>query len=140
MTKRYLVLKSKIKTETFTPAEFIAKSITYGVLGAEQVYLLSQDSRGPKGKISLQQTLYGIPQDKFIGTKGILSKTHPLVRGDELLILLRKIFSFVKGHVHSISTENPIPITKGNGQTTTEIDEILNGAENSILNQNIRIN
>ena len=138
--KAILGPQSKIKTETFTPAEFIAKSITYGVLGAQRVYLLSQDSTGPKGQISLQQTLYGIPQDKFIGTKGILSKTHPLVRGDELLILLRKIFSFVKGHVHSISTENPIPITKGNGQTTTEIDEILNGAENSILNQNIRIN
>ena len=138
--KAILGPQSKIKTETFTPSEFIAKSITYGVLGAEQVYLLSQDSRGPKGKINLQQTLYGIPQDKFIGSNGILYKTHPLVRGDELLILLRKIFSFVKGHVHSISTENPIPITKGNGQTTTEIDAILNGAENTMLNKNIRIN
>ena len=111
------------------------------MLGAQRVYLLSQDSRGPKGQISLQQTLYGIPQDKFIGDEKSLSNiTYPSVRGDELLILLRKIFSFVKGHVHSISTENPIPITKGNGQTTTEIDAILNGAENTMLNQNIRIN
>jgi len=133
--------QSKIKTETFTPAEFTPSSITYGVLGAQRVYLLSQDSTGPKGQISLQQTLYGIPQDKFIGDEKSLSNiTYPSVRGDELLILLRKIFSFVKGHVHSIATVPPIPVAAGNGQTTTEIDQILADAENSILNQNIRIN
>lgn len=133
--------QSKIKTETFTPAEFNPSSITYGVLGAQRVYLLSQDSTGPKGQISLQQTLYGIPQDKFIGDeKSLLNTTYPTVRGDELMILLRKIFSYVKGHVHAIATVPPIPVAAGNGQTTTEIDQILADAENSILNQNIRIN
>jgi hypothetical protein len=133
--------QSKIKKETFIPAEFTPSSITYGVLGAQRVYLLSQDSTGPKGQISLQQTLYGIPQDKFIGDEKSLSNiTYPSVRGDVLISLLRKIVSYVKGHVHAISTVPPIPVAAGNGQTTTEIDQILADAENSILNQNIRIN
>lgn len=133
--------QTKIKKETYTPAEFTPSSITYGVLGAQRVYLLSQDSTGPKGQISLQQTLYGIPQDKFIGDEKSLSNiTYPSVRGDELMILLRKIFSFVKGHVHQIATKPPVPVAAGNGQTTTEIDQILADAENNILNQNIRIN
>jgi hypothetical protein len=133
--------QTKIIKETFTPAEITPSSITYGVLGAQRVYLLSQDSTGPKGQISLRQTLYGIPQEKFIGDEKSLSNiTYPSVRGDELMILLRKIFSFVKGHVHQIATKPPVPVAAGNGQTTTEIDQILADAENNILNQNIRIN
>jgi hypothetical protein len=34
----------------------------------------------------------------------------------------------------------PIPVAAGNGQTSVEIDTILADAENTILNQNIRIN
>ena len=133
--------QADVKTETVTPAEFNPSSITYGILGGQRIYLLSQDSTGPKGQISLQQTLYGIPQDKFIGDeKSISNQTYPTVRGDQLMILLRKIFSYVKGHVHSVATVPPIPVASGNGQTTTEIDQILADAENSILNQNIRIN
>jgi hypothetical protein len=139
--KALLGPQSMIKKERYTPAEFTPSSITYGVLGAQRVYLLSQDSTGPKGQISLQQTLYGIPQDKFIGDEKSLSNiTYPSVRGDVLISLLRKIVSYVKGHVHAISTVPPIPVAAGNGQTTTEIDQILADAENSILNQNIRIN
>ena len=132
---------SEIKTNTITPAEYNPSSITYGVLGAQRVYLLSQDSAGPKGQIDLQKTLYGIPQDRFVGDEtSIESKTYPTVRGDELMELLRKIFSFVKGHVHPIATMQPVPVAAGNGQTTNEIDQILADAENTILNQNIRIN
>jgi hypothetical protein len=54
--KALLGPQSKIKTETFTPAEFVSSSITYGVLGAQRVYLLSQDSTGPKGQISSTPT------------------------------------------------------------------------------------
>ena len=46
----------------------------------------------------------------------------------------------MKGHVHPIATMAPVPVASGNGQTTLEIDSILNQAENIILNQNIRIN
>jgi hypothetical protein len=133
--------QADLKEEITIPTEFIPADITYSVMGAQRMYFMSQDSAGPKGKISLSQTLYGIPQDKFIGDENsILNKTYPVVRGDELMALLRKIFSFVTGHVHPVATMAPVPVASGNGQTTAEINAILADAENTVLNQNIRIN
>ena len=133
--------QADLKEEITIPTEFIPADITYSVMGAQRMYFMSQDSTGPKGKISLSQTLYGIPQDKFIGDENsILNKTYPVVRGDELMSLLRKIFSFVTGHVHPVATMAPVPVAAGNGQTTAEINAILADAENTVLNQNIRIN
>jgi len=34
----------------------------------------------------------------------------------------------------------PVPVSSGNGQTTSEILAILADSQNTILNQNIRIN
>lgn len=130
-----------VENQTITPTEYQPSSISYGVFGGQKLFLLSQDSTGPKGQISLSETLYGIPQDKFIGNeKTIINQTYPTVRGDELMSLLRKMFAFLTGHVHSVSTVPPIPIAAGNGQSSAEISQILADAENSILNQNIRIN
>jgi hypothetical protein len=126
--------------ESYTPTEFKPEAITYGVMGAQRLYLISHDSEGPKGQIDLRDTLYGIPIDKFVGDRDILQKTYPSVRGDLLMELLRKIFDYVKGHVHAISTVPPIPVSAGNGQTTSEIDQLLADAENTVLNQEIRIN
>jgi hypothetical protein len=129
------------KSSVVTPVETSNEDISYGILGGQRVYLLSQASDGPKGKINLTDTLYGIPQDKFIGAGNtILSQSYPMVRGDEMIKLIRKIFSFVTGHVHPIATMAPVPVAAGNGQTVQEINSILAEAENTILNQNIRIN
>jgi len=129
------------KIEEVTPTEWSASDITYGVLGGQRLYLLSQDSEGPKGKISLSDTLYGIGQDKFIGdSNSILNSTYPMVRGDELMSLLRKMFSYITGHVHPVATMPPVPVAAGNGQTSGEINQILANSENTILNQEIRIN
>jgi len=133
--------QSEIKKETITPSNFINDSITYGVLGAQRVYLLSQDSTGPKGQISLQQTLYGIPQDKFIGNEKSLSNmTYPTVRGDLLIILLKQMFKFITSHVHPEANHTPNPMGEGGGITIKDVSDILNDADNTILNQNIRIN
>lgn len=130
-----------LKFDEVTPITYSSADITYGVLGAQKIYLLSHDSAGPKGKISLSDTLYGIPQNKFTGDENsIENKTYPTVRGDQLMILLRKMFSFVTGHVHPTSGVQPDGVATGNGQTTTEIESILSNSENTILNQNIRIN
>lgn len=129
------------KIEEVTPSEWTPSDITYGVLGGQRLYLLSQDSEGPKGKISLSETLYGIGQDKFIGdSNSIENSTYPMVRGDELMKLLRKMFSYITGHVHPVATMPPVPVAAGNGQTSGEINAILADAENTILNQEIRIN
>jgi hypothetical protein len=54
--------------------------------------------------------------------------------------LISKIFDYVTGHVHPIATMSPVPVASGNGQTTQEILSIIANANNTILNQNIRIN
>jgi hypothetical protein len=139
--------QTELKTQTVTPFSFKKNDITYGVLGGQKLYLLSHDSSGPKGMIDLRNSLYGINQDSFVGGAGnsgtensIFEKTYPTVRGDELMKLLMKMFDYVIGHVHPISTMPPVPVSSGNGQTTSEILAILADSQNSILNQNIRIN
>jgi hypothetical protein len=136
-------LTEKVNSFVFRPNE----PVTYATLGAQKLYLLSHDSEGPKGKISLANTLYGIPQDMFVGGFGksgskdsINSKTYPMVRGDKLIELLRKIVDYLGGHVHSISTIPPIPVAAGSGQSLIEINSLLAEAENTILNENIRLN
>lgn len=136
--------QSEVITSTVTPFDFEGSAITYGVLGAQRLYLISQDSEGPKGSEStkLLDSLYGLDQNNFIGkdNKTILNQTYPTVRGDELMTVLRKIMLYVKGHVHPVATMPPVPVAAGNLQSTSEIDQILADAENTILNQNIRIN
>ena len=139
--KPIMGLQSDVVEDTFTPVKISNEDITYSILGGQKIYLFSHDSVGSKGPINLSNTLYGIPQDKFIGDdNSIYNKTYPMVRGDELIKLLRKMFAFVTGHVHPIATMPPIPVTGGNGQTTAEIQSILANAEKIILNNNIRIN
>jgi hypothetical protein len=123
-----------------TKIDVYSSPITYSVLGGQKLYLLSHNITGPKGRIDLTNTIYGIPDIEFTKPGGIHDKTYPTVRGDELIKLLRKIFEFVKGHVHSVSTKPPVEVSSGNGQTTLEIDQLLSDAENTILNQEIRIN
>jgi hypothetical protein len=131
---------TKTNRNVDTPIEVYNSPITYSVMGGQKIYLLSHNSTGPKGRIDLTGTIYGIPQQDFIKDGGIRDKTYPSVRGDQLISLLRKIFEFVKGHVHDISIKPPVPVSAGNGQTTLEIDQLLGDAENTILNQEIRIN
>jgi len=113
--------------------------VTYGTVAADFVYFLSHKTDIPsKQKINLlpKETLYGINQEYF--TKDILPNTDPMVRGNELMKLLTLIVNFLGSHVHNIN-EAPIPI----GVDGTQIDDIrkiLQDADNSILNQNIRIN
>lgn len=113
--------------------------VSYGTLGGDFVYLLSHKSQIPsKNQINLlpKETLYGIDQPYY--TDKILPNTDPMVRGNELMKLLTLIVNFLGSHVHNI---NKAPIGIGtDGTKLEEIRKILQDADNSILNQNIRIN
>ena len=128
------------KTEiTTTENQILNTSTTYSVMGAQKVYLLSHETIGPKGQIILQDTLYGIPSTKFEeGNNSIEKLTYPTVRGDKLIEVLRKLVGFVRDHVHGGPGLSPVPLAGAN--SINEIDSLLNQAENTILNQNIRIN
>ena len=130
-----------LKQEFIRPTEFQDEDITYGALGAQQLYLLSQNSKSPKGKIDLSNTLYGIPQDSFIGAGNTLyDRTYSSVRGEELVILLEKMADFLLNHVHAHSNKSPDENTQGSKTSKKDITESLANVNNTILNQNIRIN
>lgn len=125
--------------ETLRQPKYNPNPVSYGTVGADFVYLLSHKSEIPsKSKINLQpkETLYGIDQDYF--TNNILPNTDPMVRGDELMKLLKLIVDFLGSHVHNIN-KAPIPIGT-DGTKLEEIRTIIQNADNAILNQNIRIN
>ena len=132
-------------TEEVSEPIYTVKPVSYGTIGADFVYMLSHKSQIPsKSKINLEvtggpsltNTLYGISQPYF--TDVILPNTDPMVRGNELMKLLTLIVDFLGSHVHNIN-KAPIPIGT-DGTKLEEIRKILQDADNSILNQNIRIN
>jgi hypothetical protein len=129
-----------LKQQVF-PSSFKSEPVSYGIMGAQKIYLLSQDSTSKKTKINLQDTIYGIPQNAFVrGKNSIQNLTYSSVRGEVLIELLRKMFAFLEGHVHPIAIIKPAKTASGNGQRLEDIETLLNNAESLILNQNIRIN
>jgi hypothetical protein len=128
------------KTNIINRYDWVTDPKSYGVLGSQKIYLLSQDSKSSKGFIDLQDTIYGISQDNFVnGENSIDSKTFSTIRGEELITLLEKIVSFLVGHVHN-PVSPPDSVSTGNGVTVQEILKSLQEANDVILNQNIRIN
>lgn len=114
------------------------RSITYGSVGAEKLFLLSHSSSIPgKGKINFDDTLYGISSEQY--STEILPKTSSVVRGEELIELLNLIVRYLISHTHAFPGLPPIEKTD-EGVSYTEILEQLQSANNKILNKNIRIN
>jgi hypothetical protein len=133
---------SPLKKETVFPADFKPEDITYGVLGGQYIYLLSQLATVEgKPTIDLSNTLYGIPQDKFIGDENTLyNKTFSSVRGEQIMLLLVKMTEFLFNHVHTCAGYAPDETCNGSKTTKKDITDLLNKANNNILNQNIRLN
>jgi hypothetical protein len=61
-----------------------------------------------------------------------------MVRGDQLMKLLNKIVDFLASHVHN-PNKAPIPIGT-DGTQIEEIRKLIQDADATILNQNIRLN
>jgi len=126
----------KIKKTSYQEPQVTSEPITYGVMGAQKLYLISHDSSIGVNKINLRDTVYGISQDKY---NEIESKTEPLMRGEKTLDLMNLIVKFLLSHVHPYHGLPPVPV----GQDGTKSEDILQkllDAPNTILNQNIRIN
>lgn len=126
------------KTQEIKKTKYEQKQTTYGVVGGDYLYLLSHQSQKPNfDKINLKDTLYGITQEQFV--QEIKPKTSSIVRGEELLDLLNKIVDFLGNHVHPFPGIHPIQ-EPNNGVKISEIRTLIENAQNTILNQNIRIN
>jgi hypothetical protein len=62
-----------------------------------------------------------------------------MVRGDQLMALLQEIVNFLVSHVHAFPGLAPVPVAT-DGTTVENILQKLLDKDNTILNQNIRIN
>ena len=125
------------QTQIIDKSEYLERPVTYASIGGDFLYLLSHKSSNPKrNPFNLNNTLYGIPQEKF--TDEINPNTSSMVRGEELIELLRLIVGFLASHTHNI---NKAPIQEpGSGVKMSQIETLLNNAEKNILNPYIRIN
>jgi hypothetical protein len=126
----------KINTNKYTPFRVKGESITYGVLGAQQIYIISQDSQIGQNKVDLKNTIYGIPEPKLVD---MVNQTEPTVRGDKMMDLITLIVKFLTAHVHPYHGLAPVP-TALDGTLSADILQKVLDAPNTILNQNIRIN
>jgi hypothetical protein len=111
---------------------------TYGTLGSDVLFLLSNTSQIPgKNKINLKDTLYGIPSDVFANE--IIPNTSSMVRGEELLELINLIVRFLVSHTHAYPGLAPVSITE-DGSNVSNILQELQNAYTKILNTTIRLN
>jgi len=113
-------------------------SQTVGVMGGDKLIFLSHESTIPnRGKINIDDTIYGITQDLI--NSEILPKTNSMVRGEELLVLIELIVQYLITHVHAFPGLPPIPVGTTGIQSQEILDKLRNATED-ILNKNIRIN
>jgi len=123
--------KSSIK-----PEDISQKPVTYSVMGSDKIYLLSHESATQKGSIDLRDTIYGIKEAKL---SKIEQLTESMVRGESLMDLLNLIVKFMIAHVHPYHGLPPVPTAQDGTLSSDILEKILNSNQ-TILNQNIRIN
>jgi len=80
----------------------------------------------------------GLDQTTLVKTSR--DNMEPLVRGDQLLKLLREIWDFIENHEHGLPGTAPFPETKEGDATTESVGTSLSNAEKTLLNQHIKIN
>jgi len=112
---------------------------TSTLIGADDIYLLSHNSEPApnKTKIDLNDTMYGITQEKIIDS--IYPNTSSSVRGEELLELLNLIVRFLITHAHPFPGLPPVSVTE-DGSTIDNLLKELSLATRKILSKKIRIN
>lgn len=129
---------TKVEKQTFRPKQILNQENTVGIMGANQLYLLSHDANNPaKAKINLNNTIYGIDQTKLVDE--IQPKTSSVVRGEELMDLIELIVRYLATHVHPYPGMPPVSVSSDGTRVDDLLKELLE-ASTKILNKNIRIN
>jgi hypothetical protein len=127
---------TSIKTPSYKPVASKEDGISYGMLGAQKVYIYSHDSQVGTKKPSLRNTIYGINQPKFLELE---DSTEPMVRGQKLMDLINLVVKYLIAHVHPYHGIPPVPVASDGTQAGEILQKMLD-APNTILNENIRIN
>lgn len=131
--------QSKIRKEVVKKFDFKNTPTTYNVLGADKILIISHESKIiDKPRIILDDTtMRGISQE-FLAEK-VVPNTNAVVRGEELMKFLNQIVKFLVSHVHAYPGLPPVPVATDGTQSQKILSDLQN-ANNTILNQNIRIN
>jgi hypothetical protein len=128
----------EFQSSAFAPSTTQLSENTVALLGANKLYLLSNDTEIPgKQKIDFDNSIYGIEQDAIVND--IEPNTSSMVRGEELLELLQLIVRFCITHVHPYPGMPPNPVTV-DGLSSDELLSNMFNAYQKVLNSNIRLN
>ena len=107
------------------PSKIASKGETNPTKESKTVYSESPYKTGIDQKTLIQT------QDKYM---------EPLVRGEQLILLLEMMHKWMQGHSHHFPQGTPFDKPKEGTVTLSDIEEALGNARTEILNQNIRIN
>jgi hypothetical protein len=111
-----------------------SKEQTFSSLTSDKIYLLSTDTNEGTKKINFDSLdKYEWTQKNYI--QDIDPNTYSLVRGEELVNVLKSIMDLFESHVHNVST----PLVQAD-PNFLKLKEKINNLENNILNKSIRIN
>jgi len=110
---------------------------TYATVGSDYIYLLSHKTSIGTEKVNLTSTIDTLD---VVTLESFKNKTNSMVRGEKLLELLSLIVDFLTDHIHN-PNESPDEGPYGSKQLTKQkLRDALSDAQNTVLNQNIRIN
>lgn len=130
---------TKVDVGTFDRIEYINELSSATLIGGDEIYLLAHDTNTSpnKQKIDLNNTLYGISNDKIVDD--IEPNTSSMVRGEELLELINIIVRFLITHAHPFPGLPPVSVTE-DGSTIQNLLNELSLATTKILNKKIKVN
>lgn len=123
--------------EETTPVKIVDSPQTIASVGGNKIYLLSHNTSIPGlQKIDLNNTLYGIDQNKFVYE--IEPGTNSLIRGEKFIEIIQLLVRWVQTHVHPLAPTAPVDISE-QGESLSEVLTLL-ADESAYMNKNIKIN
>jgi hypothetical protein len=107
---------------------------TFASLSGDKIFFLSTNTNETDKKIDFESLdKYELTQKNYL--EDIEPKTYSLVRGEELVEVLKIIKDLFESHIHNINK----PLAK-NDPNFIKLQEKINNIENIVLNKSIRIN
>lgn len=111
-----------------------SKEQTFASLTSDKIFLLSTDTNQASKKVNFEALdKYELTQSNYIAD--IEPNTYSMVRGEELVEVLKIIKDLFESHIHNVTQ----PLVKAD-PNYIRLEEKINNLENNILNKSIRIN
>ena len=142
----------EVKTETTEIDVESYEERTQGIATvlSNEILLFSYDETIPeKGKPTPLVTSFKSDNHELGDNVGVNQKTlvkmsrdnmEPLVRGEQLLILLTQMWDWIQNHEHGTAGTQPKDPAKETSVTKGDIVKLISSAKNTVLNKHIRIN